>query len=144
MWEPPPEAASGLSIANLPNEFEYNETLLTVGFVEHVFESSDGSIRFSVARYEPGYRYRLAGENVVMDDRSFTHVMEQGEFVTLTNTSGSTYTHTIRSGVNSVLEDVVGNVQILVAGPKLDSNTLFRIALSVEYDPQKDTLRAND
>jgi hypothetical protein len=93
--------ASGVSIASVPDGFEYDETLSIIRFVEHVLESSDGSIRFGVARYEPGYRYPLEGETVVMDGRSFTHVMEPGEFVTPKDTSGRTYTHTVSSGVNS-------------------------------------------
>jgi hypothetical protein len=146
-WKPPPESSSGLSIGFVPEGFEHTMTLSTIGYVEHQFKSGDGTIRFSVGRYEPGYRYATTDDSVVndlvLDGRTFTHVSKPEDSNSMKNTSGGTFTYVFSAGVNLLLEEVDGDVQVFVGGPKLDDETRDRIAVSVQYDSAADTRRTN-
>lgn len=120
IWEPPESAASGLTIADLPDTFTYVETQLTIGFVGHIFESNDGS-RFAVGRTISPGPLPFPGETVVLDGRTFTFVVIPEEIRTL--------------------ENVGDGVRVEVVGYSLESDVLFRIAKSVRYDPDRDTQR---
>ncbi len=116
--EPPAEFASGLTIGFIPEGFAFlwNEGHETATF--HVFQSTDASSQFAVGRQIAPEPYPFPGENITRNGRSLTVVEGTRE--------------------TRVLTGADGDVRVEVVSRTLDSETLLRIAASVDYEPDLD------